>query len=123
MDSSFVVKPRAGTYASRDPVPVRQATATELEASKAVSAAGDGGGKHGGGTGHQHDQRQDQRHDHAVPEIVVDPESREMIYRERDVRAADREHPDQALLRLRAYRQAPTADEPAPSRAHADIET
>ena len=41
-------------------------------------------------------------------DVVVDPESREVINRENDVRAHadEREHPDQALLRYRAYQPA-----------------
>ena len=53
---------------------------------------------------------------------MADPNSRDVIYRERDVRAGDREHPDHALLRLRAYR--PASEEgvlPSSYDPHADI--
>ena len=50
------------------------------------------------------------------------PNSRDVIYRERDVRAADREHPDHALLRQRAYRPAVGGQRPCrPTIPHADI--
>jgi hypothetical protein len=56
---------------------------------------------------------------------MVDPEARNVINRENDIRnqADNREHPDQALLRLRAYRPAarPEADPPATSEPHANI--
>ena len=107
MDSSFVIKPRAPlhkSYAARDPLPVRASIETELDTSKTVNATGDGGdGKndqdHDGGQG-RHD---DPRPDHAGYEVAVDPDNRDKLFRERDVRAEDREHPDQALLRQRAY--------------------
>jgi hypothetical protein len=115
MDNSFPIKPRPGAqkYAPRDPVPVRQTTETDLEATKAVSAPGDPGA-----------QQRDPRQDHAPHDVVVDPESREVINRENDVRthASEREHPDQALLRQRAYRPArPDAEAPASNEPHANI--
>jgi hypothetical protein len=124
MDSSFTIKPSAGvqkTHAPRDPVAVREAVETDLDAARSVAATGDSGGQ-------QRDPRQDPHHDPhhdlAPHDVVVDPESREVINRENDVRAQapDRGHPDQALLRQRAYRPAlseaqnPPADEP-----HANI--
>ena len=115
MDNSFPIKPRPGAqkYAPRDPVPVREAVETDLDAAKAVSAGGDPGAQH-----------RDPRHDHAPHDVVVDPESREVINRENDVRthAAEREHPDQALLRQRAYRPArPDAEAPSANEPHANI--
>jgi hypothetical protein len=125
MDSGISIKPpRPPALAARDPVTVREAVATDLDVSKAAAATGDSGNRH-------NDQRPgDRRHDQPgsdpLPQdVVVDPESRDVIYRERDVRKADREHPDQALLRQRAYRPAlPTpADQTpaAPDDPHADI--
>jgi hypothetical protein len=115
MDNSFPIKPRPGVqkYAPRDPVPVREAADTDLDAAKAVGAGGDAGG-----------QQRDPRHDHAPHDVVVDPESREVINRENDVRthSAEREHPDQALLRQRAYRPArPDTDPPPSNEPHANI--
>jgi hypothetical protein len=56
--------------------------------------------------------------------VVVDPQSREVINRENDVRtqSSAREHPDQALLRQRAYRPARDDAEPAcAAEPHANI--
>jgi hypothetical protein len=116
MDGSFTIKPRAGTqkaYAPRDPVPVREVE-TDLDAAKAVAAAGDGGAP----------PQRDPRHDHVPHDVVADPESREVIYRENDVRTHANEppHPDQALLRLRAYRPPRAEPEgPTDSEPHANI--
>jgi hypothetical protein len=116
MDSSFTIKPRPGAqkpYAPRDPVPVRGAVETDLDGAKAVAAVGDGG-----------TPQRDPRHDHAPQDMVADPESRDVIYRENDVRTHANEavHPDQALLRLRAYRPPQSDSEGAPdSEPHANI--
>jgi hypothetical protein len=128
MDSSVTVKPRVGpqkAYAPRDPVPVREATETDLNAARAVAATGDAGrhGQHHGQQGHHgHGHHEEPHHEHAPHEVTVDPQSRAVIYREQDVRAADREHPDQALQRQRAYgRQAAQPDTPPADDPHADI--
>jgi hypothetical protein len=119
MDNNFAIKPSTGvqkTYAPRDPVPVREAVATDLDASKTVAATGDGA--------HQRDPNRDQRRDHAPSDVIVDPESLDVINRENDIRAQapEREHPDQALLRQRAYRPAPSdADNPHAAEPHANI--
>ena len=102
MDSSFTIKPLPGvgkSRALRDPVPVREAIETELVGSTIVTAMGEGAAKDHGG------KDTEQRPNHAPHDLVADPNSRDVIYRERDVRAGDREHPDHALLRLRAYRR------------------
>src|SRR4051812_47880272 len=114
MDSSFTIKPNAAVpkFTPRDRSPARP-IATELDAAKTVTATGDGG----------NDQREP-RQDHPPHDVVADPESREVINRENDVRAQSdaREHPDQALLRYRAYRPARSeSDKPAPTEPHANI--
>ena len=94
MDSSFTIRPRVGVqhFTSRDP---RQAPETELSVEKIVAAAsGD----------HSDTEQREQRHDHAPPDVIADPEARDVIMRENDIRNQAGEHPDQALLRLRAYR-------------------
>jgi hypothetical protein len=70
---------------------------TELDANKTVTPTGDGS-----------NEQREPRQEHTPHDVIVDPESREVINRENDVRAqsAEREHPDQALLRYRAYRPA-----------------
>ena len=128
MDSSFTIEPSSGTASSRalrDPVPVREAVETELGGAKTVAAASDGGSKHGGSKqdeGRNPDHRPD--HDQPPHDLLADPNSRDVIYRVRDVRIPDGEHPDQALLRQRAYHRLPLADAeplPAPDDIHADI--
>jgi hypothetical protein len=129
MDSSFSIKPPpavAQSRALRDPVPVRGAADTELSGERTVNATNYNGDRRGQG---QHgDARQDSkdgepRTDHAPQDLVADPDSRDVIYRARDVRSLDREHPDDALMRLRAYR--PSTAEAAPASSddpHADIQ-
>ena len=113
MDGSFTIKPNAAVpkFTSRDRSPARP-VATDLDAAKSVAATGDG-----------HDQRE-RRPDHPPHDVVADPESREVINRENDVRALteEREHPDQALLRYRAYQPARSeSDNTAPTEPHANI--
>ena len=128
MDSSYSIKAPRGIYKPRDPVAVRAAVATELDGSKTVGATGREAGQQ------QRDPREDHpHHDHQAKEpardqsphdVVADPASREVIYRERDVRANGGEHPDHALLRQRAYRlpHAGNTEAPAqPSDPHADF--
>jgi hypothetical protein len=111
MDGNFTIKPAAvPKFTPRDRSPARPVE-TELDAAKAVTAA-DGG------------KQREQRHERAPHDVVVDPESREVINRENDVRTQSeaREHPDQALLRLRAYRPARSeSDNTAPAEPHANI--
>jgi hypothetical protein len=115
MDSSFTIKPRPGVqkFAPRDAVPVRQTVETEVDAVKAVTASNDSGAD-------QHDKP----HDHTPPDVIANPESRDVIIRENDIRthAGESVHPDQALLRSRAYGQ--VQHEPAaspPAAPHANI--
>jgi hypothetical protein len=120
MDSSFTIKPRPGVqkFSTRDPVPVR-AVDTELDALKSVAATADSD------TGQREQRQEHQAHqEHTPHDLVADPESREVIYRENDVRAHadDRPHPDQALLRFRAYRPAlAESDTPPDNEPHANI--
>jgi len=114
---SFTIKPRVGVqkFTSRDP---RQASVTELEASKTVTAA-DSSDADQREKPHDHTPT-----DHAPTDVIADPETRNVINRENDIRnqADNREHPDQALLRLRAYRPARgEADAPAANEPHANI--
>ena len=113
MDGSFPIKPNApvAKFTSRDRS-VRPVEA-ELDPAKAVTAANDG-------SNDQHERRGD----HLPHDVVADPESREVINRENDVRvqSAEREHPDQALLRYRAYRPAKSeSDNTPPAEPHANI--
>jgi hypothetical protein len=116
MDSSFTIKPPAGVqkkYTPRDPVTVREAVETDLDAARSVAATGDGGAEH-----------RDRRHDHMPHDVAADPASRDVINRENDIQAhaSEREHPDQALLRQRAYRPARgEAENPPAVEPHANI--
>ena len=109
---SFTIKPRVGVqkFTTRDP---RQASETELEASRIVTAADNSDA-----------EQREKPHDHAPTDVIANPETRDVINRENDIRnqADNREHPDQALLRLRAYRPARgEADPPAANEPHANI--
>ncbi len=111
MDGSFTIKPNVPVpkFTPRDRSPARP-VATELDAAKTVAATGDGA------------EQRERRHEHAPHDVIADPESREVINRENDVRAhAERDHPDQALLRLRAYRPRIEPEHPSPAEPHANI--
>jgi hypothetical protein len=114
MDSSFTIKPNAAVakFTARDRSPAKP-VGTDLDLHKAVTAIEDSG-----------QDKQERHPDHMPHDVVADPESREVINRENDVRAqtADREHPDQALLRYRAYRPARSeSDNTAGPEPHANI--
>ncbi len=122
------IKPGAtmrGPYSSRDPLPVRQTADTELDPSKAVAATDrDHPQQHGqqGGDPDQRDRRRTSDHP-SHPEVVVDPETQDRLFRERDVRAVPADHPDQAMLRQRAYGHTPAnGATPGGGHPHADIE-
>ena len=126
MDASISIKPppAAGkSLAARDPVTVREAAATDLGPAKSVTAPGDAGTRHR--DSHPHGQRQDgspgEHAEHAPADVLANPESREVLYRERDIRIEDRAHPDQALLRQRAYRPAAAPATDAAPDPHADL--
>jgi hypothetical protein len=128
VDNGLLIKPRIGvhrTYAPRDPVPVREAAETELDASRSVTATGEApGDQDGQSSGQPGGQRHpDPLPDHPAHEVVVDPQTRERIYRERDVRTGERQRPDQAMLRQRAYgRPLAAAEGRAEAGPQADIE-
>lgn len=122
MDSNFTIRPPAGArsvFSPRDPVRVHEAVETEFDATRAVTAPGNDPGKQQDPRGEQHDHH---AHDHAPQDVVADPKSREVILRERDVRAAPGLHPDHALMRQRAYGPKPDASAPVSAGdPHADI--
>jgi hypothetical protein len=113
---SFPIKPRPGVqkFAPRDPVPVRETAGTGLDSVEQASERGEQGADH-----------REQRHEHGPSNLIADPESRDVINRENDIRAHPelREHPDQALLRQRAYRPAGTTtpEPPSPTEPHANL--
>ena len=117
MDAGLTIKPSAGvatqSYAPPIAVQTTDPIATDLPAAKAVTAAA--ATQTGNGT-----QSQATTH-----EVVIDPQTREVIYRVIDVRSRQvvRQVPDEALLRVRAYAAA-LAKGTSPSQAtlQADIE-
>ena len=116
MDSNFAIKPRPSVqnFKQRSPTPQHDAAETEVDAAKSVAAVGDA-----------RDEPREQHGQRSGPlDVAVDPESRDVINRENDIRAqsVEREHPDQALARLRAYRPAASESEsPTAAEPHANI--
>lgn len=108
----FTIKPNAAvpkfTARARQPA---QPIETELDAAKTVNATGDGA------------EQRERPPEHPPHDIVADPEIREVINRENDVRAHANSgaQPDQALLRYRAYRPHTETENPAPPEPHANI--
>lgn len=112
MDTALNSKPPAPVattaFVRPDVQPVREAVATELAAPKAVTAVTDAAP--GNTVAKQ-----------VAPftrEILIDPQSREVIFRVVDVRSRQvvRQVPDEALLRMRAYTRA-IADGKTPTQA------
>jgi len=113
MDTSLTIK-------SRDPVArsVRASVArTEVAPAQSVTPSAPVS------PSHQPAPAQD-----AVGRDLVDPQGRDVIYREREERERQRRRrpPDEALMRQRAYGQAAYAADPAPhdtdTDTHADIQ-
>ena len=93
MDTGLTLKPAAGTTPIGDgrPTPaVRNAVATELALSQAVTAATETAPGPPAGPSR-------------LPEAALDPQGREVLYRAADVRArrAARQSPEKALLQRR----------------------
>jgi uncharacterized FlaG/YvyC family protein len=120
MDTAFTSKPSAPVAAAAfvrpDVQPVREAVQTELAAPKAVTAVTNAVTANTANTGSSNEVAQ-----RAAPftrEILIDPQSREVIFRVVDVRSRQvvRQVPDEALLRMRAYTRA-IADGKTPTQA------
>src|SRR5258708_690412 len=112
MDGSFTIKPAAvPKFTPRERSPARPVE-TELDAAQTVTAA-DGG-----------QEQREQRQHHLPHDVVVDPKARGVRNGENDggAQSTPREHPDQALLRSRAYRLAGReSDTTVPAELHANI--
>ena len=121
MDSGLTVRPTGAAaqqgYVRPDPAPARQTVATELAPSQSVTASADGAAARNDGQKSPAQQAQTTR------EFILDPHSREVIFRVRDERSGRvvRQVPDEALLRLRAYQRA-IADGAAPAEAFNDVQ-
>ena len=104
MDSGLTIRPTASVaetvYVRPEASPVRTAVATTLAPSKSVTAAPE-----------SHNTPVHDPARHAVAEqlttrqVIIDPQSREVIYRVIDARTGQVNYqvPDEALLRLKAY--------------------
>ena len=121
MDSGLTVRPTGAAaqqgYVRPEPAPARQTVATELAPSQSVTASADGAAARNDGQKSPAQQAQTTR------EFILDPHSREVIFRVRDERSGRvvRQVPDEALLRLRAYPRA-IADGAAPAEAFNDVQ-
>lgn len=117
MDSGLTIRPTASVaetvYVRPETPPVRAAVPTMLAASRTVSASSESG--RAAGYDPAHDTVPQQRAAGSLSQqqdttrvVLLDPQSREVIYRVIDVRTGqvDRQIPDAALLRLRAYNRA-----------------
>lgn len=105
MDTGLTTRPTGNPaqtgYVRPEPAPVRNAVPTQLAPSQAVTAAQTAASARLA-TDNPAAQTPETR------EIILDPASREVIFRVIDVRSGQvtRQVPDQALMRLRAYTRA-----------------
>jgi uncharacterized FlaG/YvyC family protein len=117
MDTALTSKPSAPiattAYVRPDAQPVREAVSTELAAPKAVTAVTNAAASNATSSNDAA-----QRTAAFTREILIDPQSREVIFRVIDVRSRQvvRQVPDEALLRMRAYTRA-MADGKTPAQA------
>jgi uncharacterized FlaG/YvyC family protein len=119
MDTGLTIRP-TGAAAQQssvrpEPAPARQTVATELAPSQSVTASANSA------AARNDEQKSAALQAQTTREIVLDPHSREVIFRVRDERSGRvvRQVPDEALLRLRAYQRA-IADGEAPLQAAAN---
>jgi hypothetical protein len=105
MEPVHTISPTVGipqtAVARPAPAPVLQAVPTELAAAKTVTASDTTGATRNDttGRGNPNDYQQS---------VLIDPATREVIFRVIDVRSRQvvRQIPDQALLRMQAYTRA-----------------
>lgn len=123
MDSGLAIKPVAGV-AQTDPVRPSPAIPTDfapdLPGARAVVAAAAPGPTQSNAPGNNASNTDDVIHD-----VIIDAQSREVIYRVVDARTRQviSQQPDEALLRSRAYSRAiANGATPLAAQAQADIE-
>jgi hypothetical protein len=110
MDTGLSIRPITSVaqtgVARPEPVPVRDAVATDLAPSQSVTAAVDS-------TAARNDPAQNNPDSPLSREIVIDAQSREVIFRVIDERSGRvvRQVPEEALLRLKAYVRSLTEDD------------
>jgi len=121
MDSALSIRPTptvAEAQVRPEMPPVRSAVPTTLAPSRSVAAAPDSSRSSGYDPAHNPVPQPD-----VTREIVLDPQTREVIYRVIDVRTGqvERQTPDEALLRLKAYIKALTkGDSPSEAESATD---
>jgi uncharacterized FlaG/YvyC family protein len=102
MDAGLTIRPSQSvaqsSYARADIAPAQQAVATDIPKSQAVTAA----------VAVQQARNDARRADTVTRELIVDEQSRAVIYRviDQSSRQVVQQVPDQAMLRLRAYTRA-----------------
>jgi len=122
MDTGLSIRPTSGVtetaYARPEPAPVRQAVATELAPSQSVTATAEAAAA-------RNDAARDALAAQPTHDILIDPATREVIYRLVDVRSGRvvRQVPDQALLRMKVYTRAiANGETPSEAVAKADLD-
>jgi hypothetical protein len=120
MDTGLVVKAAVGAvhadYARPAPAPVQQAVPTDLSPGKSVTVASEV-------TAPRNDMPRPQ--DTFTHDVLLDPQSREVVYRVIDVRSRQvvRQIPEEAFLRMRAYSRAiASGQSPQEAQNHADLQ-
>jgi hypothetical protein len=120
MDTGLTVKATVGVvasdYAKPAPAPVQGAVPTDLSPSKSVTASS-------ASTPARNDVARPQ--DMLTHAVLLDPQSREVVYRVIDVRSRQvvRQIPDEALLRMRAYSRAiANGQTPQQAQSRADLQ-
>jgi flagellar protein FlaG len=120
MDTGLTIRPTGSvaqtSYVRPEAAPVREAVATQLTAAQSVTAAADT-------TRLRNDAARAALTPPQAREVILDPHSREVIFRVIDVRSGRvvRQVPDEAIMRMRAYNRALASGE-SPKKAQADIE-
>jgi hypothetical protein len=123
MDAGLTVRPIGSTpqatLSRPEPLPVRQAVATELAPSRSVTAATEG-------TATRNDPTPLPAPEPATThDVAIDPQTRELIYRLVDVRTGRviRQSPDKLMLSMTAYNRAIAKGQSiAEAEAKADLE-
>ena len=121
MDSGLTIGPTASLADSvrPDPLPVRQAVPTDLASSQSVTATTDTA------AGRNDAPRQPPSDPTTSQTVTIDPATREVIFREIDVRNGQvvGQIPSAARLRAQVYAQAiANGDTPTAAQARADTE-
>jgi flagellar protein FlaG len=118
MSSASTIKPEAGVvtgaYTRPAPAEVQQAVATELPAAKSVTAPAAAAAS----------KNPPQNARDLSRQIILDAESREVIFRVMDARSRQViwQVPEEALLRMRAYTRALfDGRSPIQARSHTDV--